>query len=245
MVVAAAILLVSCAAPVVKIQHDLSGTGYTVAVLPMYNATNDIDGPKRIREEFDRRLTKWHYQIKSLKDVDQILRDRMGITLGSQLEMTTPQKLGEVLGVDGVIYGYLLNFDDITTGVYNVKKVRAGFKLVESSTGNILWSNGQGVKSVLIGSGDIGKGIAIIRDAKSVREGAELLKAIKGIENIPGLDTWHLISLRHEESLENATIIALGEKLLSKAFGVHLKVESNRMLDMIMRDLVQTPEKRR
>ncbi|WDT79624.1 MAG: hypothetical protein MPW14_21225 [Candidatus Manganitrophus sp.] len=38
-----------------------------------------------------------------MNEVDQILKDQMGLTLGSQLELTTPQKLGAALGVDAVL----------------------------------------------------------------------------------------------------------------------------------------------
>ncbi len=99
---------------------------YKVAVLPFYNATNDVDGPGTVRKLFAGRLDRFHYDSLPLEDVDRLLSDRMGITLGSQLELTTAKELGETLGVDGVFYGYLLDFGQITTGVYNVKKVRAG-----------------------------------------------------------------------------------------------------------------------
>jgi hypothetical protein len=43
--------------------------------------------------------------------------------------MSTPQQIGETLEVDGILYGTLMDFDETTTGVYNVRKVRAVFKL--------------------------------------------------------------------------------------------------------------------
>ncbi len=235
------VLSIAACTPMVRIQPDLTNPVYTVAVLPMYNATNDVEGPHMIREEFDRRIAKWHYQTRSIEEVDQLLRDRMGITLGSQLEMTTPQKLGEVLGVDGVVYGYLLNFDDITTGIYNVKKVRAGFKLVETRTGRIIWARGQGVKSELTSGGSIGSGVAALKGIGEKREGLEPFKAIKGVAGIPGLDDWHVMRSEREESIGDAAIMSIGGKLIGKALGIHLKAESVRMLDMIMPTLHPGP----
>ncbi|MFQ5585628.1 MAG: GNA1162 family protein [Thermodesulfobacteriota bacterium] len=214
---------------------------HTVAVLPVYNATNDVEAPQRVREEFSKRLARWHYAVKPLDEVDRILRDRMGITLGSQLEMTTAKELGEVLGVDGVVYGYLLNFDDVTTGVYNVKKVRAGFKLVEAGSGRIMWARGQGVKSELISGGMVGKGLATAKGVKDKREGIEPFKSIKGIEGIAGLEEWHVLERREEKSVGDAALFSLGEKLVSKAIGMHLKVESDKMLKMIMGSMPPGP----
>ncbi len=234
-------LSLSACTMVPTIPPNPSNPVYTVAVLPVYNATTDVEAPQMVREAFAERIQNYHYSIKPINEVDQILRNQMGITLGGQLEMTTPQKLGETLGVDGLIYGYLLNFDDITTGVYNVKKVRAGFKLVHAKTGRIIWARGQGVKSELTSGGLLGTGVALARDVQDRQEGMEPFKSIKGIENIPGLGDWHLLERQTEQSIGDAAIISLGGKLIGKALGVHLKYETDRMLDMILVDFPAGP----
>ena len=140
-------LLSACALP--GIPPNPSNPMYSVAVLPFYNATNDVDGPQMVREMTEKKLARWNDRSAPLSEVDKLLRDKMGVTLGAQLEMTTPQKLGETLGVDGVLYGYLLNFEQITTGLYNVKKVRGGVRLVDTKTGKTVWAKGQGVSPSL------------------------------------------------------------------------------------------------
>lgn len=214
---------------------------YTVAVLPPYNATNDIDGPAMVRDLVDRRLHEWHYNNRPLKEVDEILRDQMGITLGSQLDLTTPQQLGATLGVDGLIYIYMLNFDDITTGVYNVKKVRAGVKLLDAKSGRVVWAHGQGVKTELISGGAAGVGIAALKEVQEGREGLEPYKTISGIQDIPHLKNWHIIAAGQEKDVGRAAMLSLGEKLVTKAVGAHLRIESNAMLNMIFSDFPAGP----
>jgi hypothetical protein len=211
---------------------------YRVAVLPFYNATNDVGGPSMVRELFAKRLDRFHYDSVALEDVDRLLVDRMGITLGSQLELTTARELGETLGVDGVFYGYLLDFDQITTGVYNVKKVRVGLKLVDTNTGAIVWARGLGVKSLLT-SGDVGTGIAILKELKGLDD--EFFSTIKGTDDIPGLRQWHVMKAAKVKKAGNAAIISLGEQLITKALGVHLKPETNVMLKRVMRGLPAGP----
>ncbi len=211
---------------------------YSVAVLPFYNATNDVDGPRAIREEFQKRIEHRHYNVMPLKEVDELLVNRMGITLGSQLEMTDPAQLGGVLGVDGVVYGYVLNFDDITTGLYNAKKVRAGFKLVDTRTGRIVWSSGLGVKRIIAG-GKAGVGLSILKEAKE--DGLDAYSAIKGLDEIEGIDDWQVIFAAATEKVENAAILSLGEKLLTKALGVHLRIEIDSMMDRVMARLPSGP----
>lgn len=228
-----AFALTACAAgPRVRpVAPDPSNPVYTVAILPFYNATNDVKGPRMIREEFFRRIQGRHYSVMPLEQTDSVLVNRMGITLGSQLEMTTPGKVGEVLGVDGVIYGYVLNFDDITTGLYNVKKVRAGFKLVDTRTGVVVWSDGLGVKAAIAG-GKAGAGITILQELEG--DGLDEFSSIKGIEDIKGLSDWRLVSVIGTRKAGDAAIIALSEKIITTALGVHLKAETDVLLKKVL-----------
>lgn len=233
-----AVFAVSCAARIRHYPPDYSNPVYTVAVLPFYNATNDVNGPKMIREEFFKRLQHRNYSVMPLKETEGILLNQMGITLGSQLEMTDAKELGTVLGVDGVVFGYVLNFEDITTGLYNVKRVRAGFKLVDTKTGRVIWSDGQGVKSILAGS-DAGAGMTILKEARG--NGLDEYKTIQGLDEISGLEDWQIIRAGATKKVEEAAAIALGEKLLTKALGLHLRLESDTMLNMVMNGFPSGP----
>lgn len=237
---ALALFLASCAARLPVYAPDASNPVYTVAVLPFYNATNDVGGPAALRQEVHRRVARMHYNAMPLKEVDETLYNRMGITLGSQLELTDTVELGRTLGVDAVVYGYVLDFDDVTTGVYNVKKVRAGFKLVDAVSGEIIWTGGQGVKSVISGGGSIGAGASVI---KEIGEGSdiELFHTIKGLEDVEGVEHWHIIRAAPLKKIEEAAMISLGETLITKAFGVHLWLEYNTMLDLAMRGFPPGP----
>lgn len=218
------LLLTACSMPMQTVAPNPSNPIDTVAILPMYNATNDVDGPKMVRELTEKRIQRWHYNSKPLNEVDQILKDQMGVTIGSQLEMTTAQKLGAALGVDGVLYGYLLNFDDVTTGVYNEKRVRAGFRLVDTKTGKVVWAGGRGVRNQ---SGTL-ESVASARD-----DGIEGLKSVQGVAEIPRLAEWESIGGASDGSF----MTAMGGKLLDKARGGYLKSETEEMLDRIFGDL--------
>lgn len=212
-----------------------------VAVLPMYNATNDVDGPAMVRGLIAEKVGKWHYQTQPIGETDQILRDQMGITLGSQLELTDAKTLAKTLGVDGVVYSYLLNFETVTTGVYNVKKVRAGLKLVDAKTGGTVWARGLGVKSELTSEGAAGKGLSALQAAREAREGMEPFKSVQGLGEVPGVSEWRLISHQEGEDMGKAAMFSLGEKLAGKIMGTHLKHESTTLLNMIFADFPPGP----
>ncbi len=133
------LLLAGCSAKKNVKQTYLSLSA--VAVLPFNNYTTDMDGPAMARYWFDKRIhEKKGYNTLPLADVDSKLKE-MGITDGGQLGSATPQKLGETLNADALIYGDLLEFAYQTTGFLNVRKVRAKFKMVDAKTGNVLWEN--------------------------------------------------------------------------------------------------------
>lgn len=231
-------LLSACTMPVMKMTAtppDPSNPIYTVALLPLYNASNDVGAPQMLRQMAEKHIQRrGHYSVKTLNETDQILRDQMGVTLGSQLDMTTPQQLGGTLGVDGVLYGYLINFDDMTTGVHNEKKVRAAFRLVDSKTGKVVWSAGQGVKSTSSSGGILGDVVSSSRSSSDNDLGS--IGAIPGINEIPGVGDWHLYSSRQESSIGGSAVTSLGEKFVGKATGTYLKAESETMLKMIFAD---------
>ncbi|MBI5235453.1 MAG: DUF799 family lipoprotein [Deltaproteobacteria bacterium] len=221
--------VVSCA-PVIKTRPNPSNPVRTIAVLPMYNATNDVDGPQMIRRMTFESIEGLHYDAMPLGELDVKLSDSFGVTIGSQLDLLDPIALGDGLGVDALLYGYLLDFDTVTTGLYNVKKVRAGFKLIDAKTGRLIWANGRGVRSEVISEGAAGRAVATLAAPSN---NLDDFKTIKGIEAIPGLNEWKLIT-KHEKKAGDAAILSLGERLITTAVGAHLKMESSELLEAIL-----------
>ncbi len=223
----------------------------TVAVLPMVNQTNDVEAPEKVRAKFADRMTKKQYAVKPIAEVNRILKDELGITLGSQLDMTNPQELGQKLGVDDIIYGTLFDFNEKTTGVLNIRRARAGFKLVDAKTGAVVWGKGQGVRSeTRMAKGNtraVAGAASEISKAQDISEGKE----IKDVGGYIGVQNWH--NLPPEESLSEqigqegifaAFVSGLAEKAIKKATGTFLERESEIMIDMIIKTLPLEEDRR-
>jgi hypothetical protein len=203
----------ACAIPKPPLPYDAHNPLKRVAVLPLRNDTNDVEGPEVLRKKMVKALEDRSYVVKDLKETDQILRDRMGITLGGQLELTTSQKLGEELGVEGVLYGTLIDFDESTTGVINVKKVRGKFKLVNAMTGQAMWARGLGVRSEMRMGGNYGSAAAVLSRVADARDKEAPWVTIESTST-------------GSDKLGTSLAVGLGTKLLSKAVGKHLDHES-------------------
>jgi hypothetical protein len=207
------LILVGCPVPHRVLPTDPSNPLKRVAVLPLKNDTADVDGPALVRKKMVQALENHSYVVKDVKETDQILRDQMGINLGGQLELTTPQMIGETLGVEGVLYGTLMDFDETTTGIINVRKVRAKFQLVNTSTGQTMWERGLGVRSEMMMQGHAGLAGAVVSRSSDARD-----------KEVP----WVTIqsTTTGSNKVGESFAIGLGTKLLSKAIGVHLDYES-------------------
>jgi len=222
----AVFLLVSACGLVPTVPPNPANPVKTVAVLPLVNLTNDVEAPQMVREKLMAALDKRHYAVMPAKQVDQILADRLGITLGGQLQDATVDQLRSVLEVDGLVYGTLMDFKETTTGLYNVKKVRGKFKLVNAQNQSTMWANGIGVKSeIKMGgvAGDIADVAADVSDSN---------------EEVP----WVTIdSQTSQEDFGTTLGVSLALKLISKATNCHLARETDEMIRRVVADLPVGP----
>jgi hypothetical protein len=222
------IFFAGCALPHPPLPYDASNPLKSVAVLPLKNDTADVDGPDVMRQKMVQALEQRSYVVKDLKETDQILRDRMGITLGGQLDMTTAQKLGETLGVEGVLYGTLMDFEESTLGAINVKKVRGKFKLVNAMTGQAIWARGLGVRSEMMMQSRAGAAAAIAARASDAREKEAPWMTIQS-------------TTTGSDDIGKSLVVGLGTKLLSKAIGKHLNHESSELAKRVTDNLPWGP----
>jgi hypothetical protein len=205
-----------CLPPPSNFPRDYSNPIKRVAILPMTNNTNDVDGPGVMRKKMAQALERRSYVVQDLKQTEQILRDRMGITLGGQLGLTTAQELGQELGVEGVLYGTLMDFDESTLGAINVKKVRGKFMLVNTMTGQTVWERGLGVRSELIMQSEYGAAAAIASRAADARDKDAPWVTIESVTT-------------GSNKIGESFAIGLGTKLFTQAIGLHLDYESTEL----------------
>lgn len=198
-----------------------------IAVMPLRNETNAVDGPTAVREAIGRVLVQRAYLVKSFDATDVVLRDQFGVTLGGQLDTIPVGTLGEALEVDAILYGRLLDFNELTTGIYNERKVRAVFRLVDTVTGQVLWERGLGVRSELVMRGGAGVGATVLGRMSDPRDAEAPWVTIEHVE--AGRD--------YRESLA----IGLGTKLLSKALRIHLEREADALARLVTDDLRWSP----
>lgn len=106
-----------------------------------------------------------------LTEIDEKLQVQ-GFTDGGQLKATTPKKIGEWLGVDGLLYTTLEDFNYIILGYYAQRSVKIEAHLISASSGEELWSTTRGwtTRTVATNKEDAKKAFAIQMAAKAVEK---------------------------------------------------------------------------
>ena len=160
------VLLPACASIPAR-TVDANNSIKTVAVLPFINNTNNVEGPAKMQFHFTAGLYERYYDVVEPDEVNQKLKDQMGVTLGAQLDMAKPDLLCKSFNVDGLLYGSVDDYISKPTGVYTIKRVRARAKLVDCKTGQTVWRGGAGGKSQETTGGDIGGVVGLIGAAGS------------------------------------------------------------------------------
>lgn len=112
----------------------------TIAVLPLENQTVDLVGAKYVRYLLFKHLPERGYTVIDLTYIDSKLNE-VGITDGGQLSIMTSEKIGEIVGAEGLMYGILEEFKFVNVGLYKEKTVKANFKIFSSRTGELLWED--------------------------------------------------------------------------------------------------------
>ncbi len=208
--------------PVMGPTPDSTNPIKRLAMLPLKNDTTDVEAPDFVREKLASAIQKRFYNVQPLEETDRILRDELGITMGGQLDMATTAKLREALQVEGLLYGTLMNFEETTTGLVNVRKVRGKFNIVETNTESVFWENGIGVKSQDTSGGAVGSLTGAVANAGS-RD-----------EDVP----WVVIeNTSSDNSIMEGFAAGLTKKLISKAVGVHLARETDEMIWRLVQNL--------
>jgi len=193
-----------------------------LAMLPLKNDTTDVEAPNFVREKLASAMQKRFYTVQPLEETDRILRDELGITLGGQLGLATTAQLREALQVEGLLYGTLMNFEETTTGLVNVRKVRGKFKIVETNTDSVFWENGIGVKTQDTSGGAVGSLTGAVANAGS-RD-----------EEVP----WVVIeNTSSNRNVLEGLAVGLTGKLISKAVGMHLARETDQMIWRLVQNL--------
>ena len=122
----------------------------SVAVLPVLNETVSLKAPELFRPYLLNKLSMKGYETPPLAFIDGKLREK-GIHEAGQVNSMTPQELGNLLGVDALLYAYVTEFSTTYLVAYASMIVGGRFELKDTKTGERLWDAEKQVKESKFG----------------------------------------------------------------------------------------------
>lgn len=194
---------------------DLSNPIHTVVILPFANESNNIDAPNQIRDMLEKKLTAKFYKVTPREEVDQLMVDRLGITLGEQLSEVDFNTIKNNISADAFIYGNVTHYDQTTSGILNTNRVSANMKMVQSRDQSVVWGNHIGIKSELR-SNDLFGSLASMSSAISDNEDDKIYWiTIQRQTSGDGSAFGNLLSGLVEQAIGNITDTLLAEETLA------------------------------
>ena len=112
----------------------------SVAVLPMDNMSTDLDATPLIRPIVQQRVIFRGYNCLPLEQVDRVLKEK-GVMVSHDVYMFKPQELGQMLGVDAVVYGTVDEFNKHYAVIFADIIVSLKLSMVDTMSGNTLWQS--------------------------------------------------------------------------------------------------------
>ncbi len=122
----------------------------SIAVLPVLNETVNLNAPVVFRPILLNKLSLKGYETPPLAFIDGRLREK-GIHEAGQVNSLAPQQLGNLLGVDALLYAYVTEFSTTYLLAYASMTVGARFELKDAKTGEKLWESAHQVKESKLG----------------------------------------------------------------------------------------------
>lgn len=110
-----------------------------VAVMPVNTTDGDERAARAIRSEVQSQLYFKGYAKVPLALVDRSIKEFSGTNPGGTAVSMSPQTMGDLLGVDAVMYCTIAQWDTSPVYLYAPTSVTARFELKSAVTGEMLW----------------------------------------------------------------------------------------------------------
>ncbi len=133
-------LLAGCAAPV-KTDYTAfrAAKPASILVLPPVNDTNDVNATFSMLAQTTYPLAEGGYYVMPVTLVNETFRQN-GLTIPAEMHEVPVAKLKEIFGADAALYIKITKYGTTYTVLSSAAVVSAEARLVDLSTGTLLWS---------------------------------------------------------------------------------------------------------
>jgi len=117
-----------------------SDTTKVIAILPFTNETKVEGLNQLVRESFYKHFSIRNFYDDEIEEIDEIIK-MLEDTEGKNFHKIPPEKLGEFLRCDALVYGKVKRFKRIFLLIYSQMLIEAEIRIVETQSGKELWKH--------------------------------------------------------------------------------------------------------
>jgi len=117
-----------------------SDTPKVIAILPFTNETKAEGLNQLVRESFYKHFSIMNFYDDEIEEIDEIIK-MLENTEEKDFHKIPPEKLGEFLRCDALVYGKVKRFKRIFLLIYTQTLIEAEIRIVETQSGKELWKH--------------------------------------------------------------------------------------------------------
>lgn len=184
-------LLAACAQPVKRADYTAfkNSRPRSILVLPPTNGTTDINATNSLLSQMTMPLAEAGYYVVPVAVMDETFRQN-GLTTAADIQETSPAKLREIFGADAALYSNITEYGTVYRVLDSATVVAASAKLVDLTTGDVLWQ-GRARASSNEGNNNSGSGLIGMLVTAAIKQIANSLTD-KG-HDIAGVTSYRLL----------------------------------------------------
>lgn len=187
----AAALLAGCAAPVKTDYTALrAAKPLSILVLPPVNDSNDVNATFSMLSHATYPLAEGGYYVMPVTLVNETFQQN-GMTVATDMHEVPVAKLKEIFGADAALYMKITKYGTTYTVLSSAAIVSAEARLVDLSTGTLLWS-GRASASSDEGNNNSGGGLAGLLVTAIVKQ--IMNNVTDASHNVAGITSTRLLS---------------------------------------------------
>lgn len=126
----------------------------SILVLPPFNKTTGVEAPIVFNTTVSKAFAERGYYVFPIRVAQDILTD-LGLTDEGLISSVLPQRLKEIFGTDAILYITIVDWATHYFVISSDVTVKAEYKLVDATSGEVLW---QHTESAVYLSGGAGAG---------------------------------------------------------------------------------------
>ncbi|WP_341317443.1 DUF799 domain-containing protein [Paraburkholderia sp. IMGN_8] len=153
-------LLAACTTPVQRADYTAfkKSQPRSILVLPPLNETSDVKATSGMLAQMTKPIAEAGYYVLPVAVMDETFKQN-GLTTPADIQQVSTAKLRSIFGADAALYSKVTQYGSVYTVVDSNTVVTASAKLIDLTTGDVLWQGSGSASGKELGNYSVNAGL--------------------------------------------------------------------------------------